>query len=75
MFLPTHSLIIFYQDGTSESVAMLDCSNREELIQEIKSLQKYHSKSIEKHNGYLRYEYVNSNNRAIYIIAPDELEN
>ena len=53
---------------------MLDVSSKEELIKEIKYLQKYHNGAIEKHNGYLRYEYVNSNNRAIYIVAPDELD-
>jgi len=74
MFMPTHSLIIYYQDGTNENVALLDCCNKQELIDEIKSLQKYHSKSIEKHGGYLRYEYINANNRAIYIVAHDELE-
>lgn len=75
MFMPTHSIVIYYKDGKYESVALTDCSSKEELIKEIKSLQKYHLSSIEKHGGYLRYEYVNSNNRTIYIVAPDELEN
>lgn len=74
MFMPTHELVVYYQDGKSESVAMLDCSSKKELIQEIKSLQKYHSKALERHGGYLRYEYINSRNRTIYIVAPDELE-
>lgn len=74
MFMPTHSLIIYYQDGVSENVAMLDCSSKEELIDGIKSLQKYHSNSIKEHGGYLRYEYINENNRTIYIVAPDELD-